>query len=563
VIVRDEAQYIAEWIEFCRLTGVERFYIYLDYPRDETESILATLNRGDIVLIHWTEDRHEAHRCPVKSVFASTPQITAFNHWIKTYATETKWVAFIDPDEYLYHAHHDDLREALKCVPFETSAVWVQWLIFGRNGHVTKPRGLTISNYTRRGRLGHPEPYGHHGKIVARSDRLAYFGPHGSHNAIFKHGGAVNEYGLLVKRGGHPAPTIPQRVVNRLAKILRIKRPYAQKPTADSWRCNHYYNRSEEEAAMKLARGDRNAVGRFVPDWQRLDVHNVNDVEDREIWRFLAALQQRMGVEVTLPKTTKGPKQMKTGLAYTQFISFEIGRVCNLAEAHRGCCPSADFNRYGRLDTSSSLSDDVIVDCIRSAYDMGFHGQIAFHYYNEPMLSWGRLKSLIARIQQEVADARFCLWTNGTILPDDISELSVFSSIWVSNYAGRDWKAILKATGSDIQVMDGRLDARKTIRQRVDNGPCVRPFNELVVDHYGNGHLCCADWRGEIHLGNVQSDGFESVVDQYLTLREQISMPTLPEDAPVLCRVCALKMRDIFELVPAVAEDAKKLLGSR
>lgn len=564
VIVRDEAPYLAEWIHFCRIVGFERFYIYLDYPRDTTESTLRYLDRSDIVLIRWTEDQYEDFRAPVRCTFAVTPQITAFNHWIKTYAKETEWVGFIDPDEFVYHASENDLRNALACVPKETSAVWIQWLVFGRNGHQKKPEGLTLMNYTRRGQVGYPKPYGHHGKIIARSDRLAYFGPHGSHNAIFHSGTAINEYGSPVTSGGHPAPSLLKRIQQRIARRLSWgKEELNADPTADQWRCNHYYNRSEEEALQKLARGDRNAVGKFVPDLRRLEVHNVNDIEDRDIWRFLPDLQLAMGLENLAPKITKGCLPMKTGLVYTQFLTFEIGRVCNLAQAHKGACPSADVNRYGRLNTSRQLHDGSIVDCAVAAYDMGFKGQIAFHYYNEPMLSWDRIKALVPRIKEKVPDAQFCLWTNGTILPDRISDLSIFSSIWVSNYAGRDWKTILAPTGAEIHIQDGKLDGRKESLSRANDRRCLRPYNELVIDAYGNGHLCCADWRGEIHLGNVITEGFSAVADQYLLLRNQVAKDPLPKDAPAFCRLCPLRMDDIFPIVAEVAAAAKLHLAQR
>jgi hypothetical protein len=564
VIVRDEAPYITEWIEFCRLTGVQRFYIYLDYPRDNTEQVLRELDRGDIVITHWTDDQYQKYRSPVNCTFAATPQITSFNHWIKTHATETEWVAFIDPDEFMYHAHEDDLRSALRAIPEETSAVWVQWLIFGRNGHGKKPVGLTIMSYTRRGRPGYPKWYGNHGKIIARSDRLDYFGPHGSHNAIFKTGGTVNEKGHAVLTGAHPAyPRLLHRVKMRVQqKFSTVSRSLAF-PTADVWRCNHYYNRSEEEAHQKLARGDRNAVGKYIPDLKRLNVHDVNDVEDREIWRFLPALQQKLSQQILLPEITKGAKVMKTGLAFTQLLSFEIGRACNLAQAHAYACPSADVNRYGRLDISRELSDDVIVACVLAARDMGFAGQVAFHYYNEPMLSWDRIKALIPLILTTVPEAKFCLWTNGTVLPDPISELSVFSSIWVSNYASRDWKQILAPTGAEIHIQDGRLDGRKEMRERADHSHCLRPYNEMVVDVYGNCHLCCADWRGEVHVGNVLKDSFQTVADNFVALRETLSRNPVAKDAPAYCLLCSLKMRDVFELVPAVAKEIKKHLDYR
>jgi hypothetical protein len=269
-IVRNEELYIEEWVRFCRLVGVERFYIYLDYCTDHTEIILRKIDEGDIVVIPWTEDQCRRYYAPIDCEFGRTPQITSFNHWINNSAHESEWVAFIDPDEYMYHSSINDLRIILDLIPESGSGLWLQWLIFGRNGHVKRPEGLTIENYIRRGELGKPYPYGTQGKIIARSEALDYFGPKGSHNAVFKKGSVYTLEGYECPGSNNPS----YRVV--MPQVL----------------CNHYYNRSEEEAIAKLQRGDRNAMGKHIPDWKRMELHNLNNVEDTAILRFLPALKK-------------------------------------------------------------------------------------------------------------------------------------------------------------------------------------------------------------------------------------------------------------------------------
>jgi hypothetical protein len=278
VIIKNEELYIEEWIRFCRLVGVERFYIYLDYCTDNTEPILKRIDEGDIVIIHWTEDQYSRYYAPADCEFGRTPQITSFNHWIKNSGRESEWVAFIDPDEYMYHCAIDDLRIILNLVPKSGSALWLQWLIFGRNGHVKRPDGFTIENYTRRGNLGKPYPFGTQGKIIARSEALDYFGPKGSHNAVFRTGSAYTLEGYECAGANNRSWNLGMPQV----------------------RCNHYYNRSEEEAIAKLQRGDRNAVGKHIPDWKRMEMHNLNDIEDRTILRFLPALKKSMDGVVPL-----------------------------------------------------------------------------------------------------------------------------------------------------------------------------------------------------------------------------------------------------------------------
>jgi hypothetical protein len=262
-------------VRFCRLVGVERFYIYLDYCTDNTEAVLKSIAQEDIVAIQWTEDQYSPHCSPIACEFGGTPQITSFNHWIANFSHEAEWVAFIDPDEYMYHSVLDDLRSLLDIVPPIASALWLQWLVFGRNGHIKRPQGLTTENYTMRGHLGKPYPFGRQGKILARSTALDYFGPKGAHNAFFKTGATFTLEGFEIEWAHNPNFGIMPQL-----------------------RCNHYYNRSEEEAFAKLQRGDRNAVGKHVPDWKRMELYNVNDVEDKTILRFLPALKRSMGRQI-------------------------------------------------------------------------------------------------------------------------------------------------------------------------------------------------------------------------------------------------------------------------
>lgn len=270
-IIRDESLYIREWVAFHRLLGVERFYLYDDYSQDRTREELRRVDRGDIVWRPWVRELYKLYACPTACQFKAAPQITAFNHWIRHHGKEAEWCAFIDVDEYLYSETCDDLRVAIE--PYRNFAgLFVGWLVFGRNEHVTKPPGLTIEAYTRRGRVGDPKPTGAHGKLIVRPECVRHFGPHGSHNAVLSSGRIVDEWFRVVTG------------------------PVNHRATADMWRCNHYYNRSEEEARAKLARGYRHGVKQHIPTWERMEKHNLNDVQDERILRFLTGLKASLGI---------------------------------------------------------------------------------------------------------------------------------------------------------------------------------------------------------------------------------------------------------------------------
>lgn len=240
-------------------------------------------------------------------------------------------------------------------------------------------------------------------------------------------------------------------------------------------------------------------------------------------------------------------------MRYTQFVSFEICRECNFSRRHDNKCPSRSLDRYGDLDESEPLGDNSILVSIAFLYGhLGFTGHIAWHFYNEPTMAWNRMIALMRRVKSRVSRAKFTLWTNGSRLhPDmDIDGLKLFSDVWISNYESRDFEWVREHVDR-LVIFGGQLDGRMTPLRREIISPCLRPYNELVIDYYGNGHLCCMDWQGSAKLGNVRTDGFESVVQAFVATRERVGKAPM-DDPPEVCKTCAGQQHHIADLVPSV-----------
>jgi len=221
----------------------------------------------------------------------------------------------------------------------------------------------------------------------------------------------------------------------------------------------------------------------------------------------------------------------------TQLLVHEIGPICNLAAAHSAKCPSANPERF--LNTERVLDDETILDNVRQAYEMGFQGAHAFHYYNEPSLESERLTRLIAKIREICASAKFLLWTNGT----NTDIWKEFNCIKLSNYEGRtDWPA-----HPNIDIIRPRFDNR-ILPGRRTRRPCFRPYVELVIDAFGNHHLCCADYMGIVTRLNVFKDGFPAIVKTHLEYRRIVSEEFVAA-APEICRRCQIKLNEIVTLI--------------
>jgi len=234
----------------------------------------------------------------------------------------------------------------------------------------------------------------------------------------------------------------------------------------------------------------------------------------------------------------------------TSLLTLEIGRGCDMAKDHDRC-PSADLDRYGNLPQGEHLPDDLVIEIIVKAYkEMQFKGKVAFHYYNEPLMYAKRLFSIVKKVRELVPESEFFLNTNGTYVDKNLENLHYFKMIVLSNYYKKNWDYIKPYLVKDchLWVQSGDLDARKNnFKDFKEMTPCGRPYKEFIIDVYGNGHLCCMDWKGEVNLGNVKTIGFEQVFYNFAKIREKVSTDgerLMDGDAPLICKMCNGKTRN-------------------
>ena len=241
----------------------------------------------------------------------------------------------------------------------------------------------------------------------------------------------------------------------------------------------------------------------------------------------------------------------------TQFLIFEICAECHRGHEH-AWCPNRHPERFACSAGRRPVTDDQIMAIVAEAYGRhGFRGLVGWHYYNEPLAAWWRLKPLLARLKAEVPGFGSVLWTNGDQLPTDLRDLDAFASIHVTDYAGR-----CAAPGARVQsrarVWKPTPDGRLNPPQREGRAPCRRPFVEMIVDFYGNVHPCCYDWRGCVELGNVHDAPFAEIVARWQMFREAVSGETMTAAAPEACRRCSMRNVSIPDFVPEVAAAARR-----
>ncbi len=236
-IMKNEGPYLREWIEYHKLVGVEKFYLYNNDSTDNTVEILKPYVKSGLVeLIDFPGDKK---------------QIPAYDDWFSKYKNDTKWLAVIDLDEFIVPIKNNTITDILDKLPVSVAQVVVHWFMFGSNGHVVKPCGLVTESYTKREKKKH-----YHYKSIV-NPRLA----HNLH--VHRH-------------------NVCGKTVYANTKEIRI---------------NHYFCKSWEEYSARAARGSAyggNAAGAKRYTRAFFEARDKNEVEDRIMDKYLPELRKRL-----------------------------------------------------------------------------------------------------------------------------------------------------------------------------------------------------------------------------------------------------------------------------
>lgn len=133
-IFKNEARYLREWVEFNHLVGVDHFYLYNNNSTDNyLEVITPYIESGLVTLVQWPHDQK---------------QMEAYMDGIKRFSSETKWLGFIDIDEFIVPRSTNSIYELLR--QFEDrGSVKVYWRLYGSAGRIHRDtHGLVCEDFT-------------------------------------------------------------------------------------------------------------------------------------------------------------------------------------------------------------------------------------------------------------------------------------------------------------------------------------------------------------------------------------------------------------------------------
>lgn len=244
-IFKNEEQYIADWIQYHLGIGAEHIYLYNDNSTDD--SVQKALQAGGDKTTITT-----IGTAPTKDV-----QKICHPLCLKHHRLESRWIAFIDIDEYLVPKKH--IHNILKEYEY-APALCIHWVLFGSNGHLTASQEPVPIRFTK------------------------------SESGVNKH----------VKSIVNPLRTIDCLTAHRFTHDgIAVDEHHNQIARTDSTPGGgtkdkiyiaHYCTKSQEEFLQRRSqpRANRSVISNMQQFWESHDKNEIENLDVLKIWNTIA-----------------------------------------------------------------------------------------------------------------------------------------------------------------------------------------------------------------------------------------------------------------------------------
>ena len=282
-LFRNEAKYLREWIEYHRMVGIERFYLFDNRSTDHPETVLDPyLQQGIVVLHQYTKDL----------ATTTAPHLDPdypYAVCLRQYRDEAQWIAFIDLDEYIIFQSKFTLDKLLNRIE-GSAGVLINWILFGPGSHYEEPKGLVLESYILR--APNHAKVNEHVKCIADPRKVACF-------AIAHYPTLLS--GKLVRPDGTPCEPNSFQSVQANEVVLHH---YAYK-SKEFWLCNKMVRvvSAEKIRTPKVnthAKNPPGTVGSMYDNvlfWEEFNQLENNVVQDETALALLPELRDRLGKE--------------------------------------------------------------------------------------------------------------------------------------------------------------------------------------------------------------------------------------------------------------------------
>jgi len=159
IMIKNDQEYLLEWLNHHRGLGVDHFYLY------DNESTPRYQDLGeDVTITYWDESYYFEPVYPKLNPNYFVPQMLdeypctelitthwplapdrdskqfkAYQHCLNVYGDKHKWIAFIDSDEFINVKEGLDIKRVLNMLDEpDLAQLIMKWRIFSSSGHIDK-----------------------------------------------------------------------------------------------------------------------------------------------------------------------------------------------------------------------------------------------------------------------------------------------------------------------------------------------------------------------------------------------------------------------------------------
>lgn len=139
-IIKNEHQFLKEWIDYHLSIGFDHIYLYEDTGSLSHKDITDLYE--EVSLFQYNEEiaKHEKRG-------GSKHQYALFEYFLETHTDVCDWLAFIDIDEFISIDGNLNIKDFLTEYE-EYNGVYLYWKYYGASGHIYHPEGKVQDNYT-------------------------------------------------------------------------------------------------------------------------------------------------------------------------------------------------------------------------------------------------------------------------------------------------------------------------------------------------------------------------------------------------------------------------------
>ena len=260
-IMKNEAPYVKEWLDYHLLAGVNHFFIYDNESEDNLKELLQPYIDAGLVTYKFF---------PGEMI-----QTPAYNDALNEFRFFCRYMAFIDADEFIFPVSKPSIVEVVDEIfgyNRSIAGLAINWQYYGSNGLKTADfsKGV-LERFTRRA----PKKWAY----MAKSFSDKYPAGHAICKVI------LNPRKVKGMLGPHNALFYEKCfMINEMGRVLYIGNNFPV--TVDKIAVNHYRAKTPEEYLIKIRRGNTDMGDQNFYNWDKWKNWDRNDEFDDSILKY-------------------------------------------------------------------------------------------------------------------------------------------------------------------------------------------------------------------------------------------------------------------------------------